>query len=191
MRLTSAWVGRGAGSPPGCRTEGSPTSVGVERPAFRTASRSSRGRSLGERAGVGGPCPVQPNLRPVAARAISAPCGGSSGPHGWGAARRHGSQQGDGHRDPWLPEEWAQKPGLMQASLRLPKARAWLLSMLGWGSRSQCRQGTCNGCLPGHCPERASSSPKQEGWGPGPHVMELTHLGMTSQAGTFAARLSF
>lgn len=92
---------------------------------------------------------------------------------------------------PGSPEEWAQKPGLMQASLRLPKARAWLLSMLGWGSRSQCRQGTCNGCLPGHCPERASSSPKQEGWGPGPHVMELTHLGMTSQAGTFAARLSF
>ena len=103
VRLTSVRVGRGVGSPPGCRTEGRPTSVRVERPAFRTASRSSRGRSLGERAGTGGPCLVQPSLRPVAARAISAPCGGSCGPHGWGAARRHGSQQGDGHRDPWLP----------------------------------------------------------------------------------------
>ena len=72
---------------------------------------------------------------------------------------------------PGSPEEWAQEPGLMQASIRLPKARTWLRSMLGWGGCSQCRQGTCNGSLPGHCPERASSaSPKQEGWGPGPQM---------------------
>lgn len=69
---------------------------------------------------------------------------------------------------PGSPEEWAQARA--DAGIRLPKARAWLLSMLGWGGRSQCRQGTCNGCLPGRCPERASSSPKKEGWGPGPHV---------------------
>ena len=101
----------------------------------------------------------------MAATTISAPCSGSPGPCRWGAAGKHGSTQGEGHRDPWqeLPEEWAQKSELMQASIRLQKARAWLLSMLSWGGCSQCRQGTCHGCLPGHCPEGASSSSLEVG----------------------------
>ena len=106
------------------------------------------------------PGPTPPQTCP-----ISAPCSGSPGPCRWGAARRHGSTLEEGHHDPWqeLPEEWAQKPGLMQASIMLQKARAWLLSMLGWGGCSQRRQGTCHGCLPGHCPEGASSSSPEVG----------------------------
>ena len=155
-------------------------------------SSSDPAQSKKHRGRDGEPCLVQPHLRLVASTAISASCSGSPGPCRWGTARRHGSTQGEGHCDLWqeLPEEWAQKSRLMQASIRLQKARAWLLSMLGWGGCSQCRQGTCHGCLPGHCTEGASSSsPEVGGVGARPQICgtDLPQHDVTGR--TFAARL--
>ena len=83
---------------------------------YPAQSKKHRGRD-------GEPCLVQPHLGLVASTAISASCSGSPGPCRWGTARRHGSTQGEGHCDLWqeLPEEWAQKSGLMQASIRLQR----------------------------------------------------------------------
>lgn len=45
-------------------------------------------------------------------------------------------------------EEWAQKPGLRQASIRLPRAPAWLPSMPGWvAAASADRELAADACL--------------------------------------------
>lgn len=45
-------------------------------------------------------------------------------------------------------EEWAQKPGLMQASIRLQRAPAWLPSMPGWvAAASADRELAADACL--------------------------------------------
>ena len=108
----------------------------------------------------------------------------SSGCHRWGAARR----PREGHSRDKVTVTLAAaslRRGLgnqvLQASIRLQKARAWLLPMLGWSGCSQCGQGTCNGCLPGHRPESASSSSPRAGGGGGRTLrfMELTGLRVT------------
>lgn len=111
---------------------------------------------------------VQPDPRPAAATAISVAAVVPRDLPGWAlqggmAAGREEVTVTPGCLE--LREEWAQKPGLMQASIGLQRAPAWLPSMPGQGSCSQCRPGTCRGCLPGHCPGGASSSsPMADSW---------------------------
>lgn len=70
-----------------------------------------------------------------------------TGPQGAGRGRaRQGGLAAHGEEVTATPgclkrlEEWAQKPGLMQASVRLQRAPAWLPSMPGWVAAASADQ---------------------------------------------------
>lgn len=86
---------------------------------------------------------VQPDPRPVAAAAILF----HAVAH-WtlGGGARQGDLAARGEEVTATPgclkrlEEWAQKPGLMQASVRLQRAPAWLPPMPGWAAAAGADQ---------------------------------------------------
>lgn len=115
---------------------------------FPSKVDANGGRSVSERAGAVGPCLaqghlVQPDPRPVAARAIlfHAVVHWTSG-----GGALHRGLVARGEEVTVTPgclkrlEEWAQKPGLMQASVRLQRAPAWLPSMPGWVAAASADQ---------------------------------------------------